>query len=279
MNINELQNVIDFYNNGNSLNSTGKKFNLTTYMLKKILKENNVQIRSKSEQLVLENIKRTKKINHYFFDELNEINSYYLGFFAADATVRKNCNEIKICLSNVDKDFLVELAKYLEADKEIKTYLTNNGFECCNLTFSSMKIKQDLAKYGIVPNKTYLGLDLNLIPDEFKLSFIKGFFDGDGCFTYDKNTKQGKIKFTSHTKDILEDIKKYFNKGYIYKSKRSEVYSLEFSTIPSIEIMNKFYNINTPCLKRKHLKYIDFLKLRNNFPRDKAPQNEDEKLC
>lgn len=280
MNINELQQAIDFYNEGNSIANTCRKFHSTPNTLKKLFKEKNIYIRNQKEQLILENIKRTKQIDHYFFNVLNEINTYYLGFFAADATIRKNRNEIKIGLSSVDKDFLIELKEHLKLDREIKTYITNNGFECCELIFSSLAIKQELAKYKIVPNKTYLGLNLNLIPEKLKLPFIKGFFDGDGSFSYNKNTKQCKVSFTSHTKEILEDINIYFeNKGNIYQDKRNKLYSLEFSTIPSINIMDKFYKLDTPYLKRKKLKYLDYLKLRNNFPRDKAPLNEEEKVC
>lgn len=279
MNIEMLSQAIDFYNEGNSMAKTAKEFYSSPNTLKKLFKEQGIKIRGQKEQLILENIKRTKQIDHYFFNTLNQINSYYLGFFAADATVRKERNEIKIGLSSIDKDFLIELKEYLKSEKEIKTYITNNGFECCEFCFSSAQIKQDLAKYNIVPNKTYKGLTLSLIPDEFKLSFIKGFFDGDGSFVYNKETKQCKVSFVSHTRDILEDIKNYFNSGNIYQDKRTEVYSLEFSTHPSIEIMNKFYNISTPCLKRKHQKYLDYLELRNNFPRDKAPLTKDEKLC
>lgn len=279
MNIEMLSQAIDFYNEGNSMAKTAREFHSSPNTLKKLFKEQGVKIRGQKEQLILENIKRTKQIDHYFFNTLNQINSYYLGFFAADATVRKDRNEIKIGLSSIDKDFLIELKEYLKSEKEVKIYITNNGFECCEFCFSSAQIKQDLAKYNIVPNKTYKGLMLSLIPDEFKLSFIKGFFDGDGSFVYNKETKQCKVSFVSHTRDILEDIKNYFNSGNIYQDKRTGVYSLEFSTHPSIEIMNKFYNISTPCLKRKHQKYLDYLELRNNFPRDKAPLTKDEKLC
>lgn len=279
MNIELLPLAIDFYNEGNSMVKTAKEFHSSPNTLKKLFKEQGIKIRNRKEQLILENIKRTKQIDHYFFSILNQVNSYYLGFFAADATVRKDRNEIKIGLSIIDKEFLIELKKYLKSEKEIKTYITNNGFECCEFCFSSAQIKQDLAKYNIVPNKTYKGLSLDLILDQFQLSFIKGFFDGDGSFVYNNKTKQCKVSFTSHTRNILEDIQKYFNSGNIYQDKRTGTYSLEFSTHPSIEIMNKFYNIQTPFLKRKYRKYLDYLELRNNFPRDKAPLIKDEKLC
>lgn len=263
--------IIDFYLEGNSRKKTCNKFNITDTKLKNILKENNIHIRNHSEQLILENIKRTKGVNHFYFDELNNKNVYYLGFFGADATVRKNRNEIKIALSLIDKDFLEQLKKDIDIEKEIKIRNTTNGFQCAELSFSSAKIKQQLMKYKIVPNKTYIGLSLDVIPDEFKLAFIKGFFDGDGSFSFNKNTKQCKLAFTSHTKKILEEIKKYFNNGYIYQDKRTKVFSLEFSTQPSLNIMKSFYNLDTAYLNRKKEKYLEYLDLRNKNPRDKSP--------
>ena len=262
---------IDFYNQGNSMSSTCKKFHTTSGTLKKIFKERNIYIRNRSEQCVLENIKRTKDINHFYFDTVNNENSYYLGFLAADGTVRKDRNEIKVGLSKVDKEFLINFKNKLQSEKEVKDYITTKGFEVSEFCFSSLNIKTQLAKYGIVPNKTYKGLDLNLIPELFKLPFIKGFFDGDGSIVYNKNTKQVKISFTSHTKEFLKQINEYFeNQGHIYRDKRSDVYELEFSTNPSLRILYLFYEtIKSPCLARKYNKYLEILELRNKNPRDK----------
>ena len=89
--------------------------------------------------------------------------------------------------------------------------------------------------------------------------------------TNKKNTKQCKLAFTSHTKKILEEIKKYFNNGYIYQDKRTKVFSLEFSTQPSLNIMKSFYDLDTAYLNRKKEKYLEYLNLRNKNPRDKSP--------
>lgn len=269
MNTNELQFAIDFYEQGNSMAATCKKFHTTSKTLKKLLNDANIHIRNNREQLIIENIKRTKGVNHYYFSKPNNENMYYIGFLAADGTVRKSRNEIKVALSSIDKNFLLNMKKNLQIEKDVKTYFANNGFEYCELTFSSMQIKNDLAKYKVVPNKTIKGLSLEVIPDEYKMFFIKGFFDGDGSFSYNKNTKQAKITFTSHTKKILEDIKNYFNSGYIYQDKRNKVYSLEFSTLKSLDIMKDFYKIDSPCLIRKKEKYLKCLELRNNNPRDR----------
>jgi len=259
------QEIIKLYQSGESLAACARACDSTAYKIKKILIENNIKIRSRHDQAVLENMKRGKLINHHYFDILNNENSYYLGFIAANGTVRKQRNAIKIGLSSVDKDFLEEMRQKLQSERKIKDYQTTNGFPISELTFSSLQIKEVLSKYSIVPNKTYIGITMKNIPYEYKLAFIKGFFDGDGRFSYNKNIRQGRVSFTSHKKEILEEIQDFFNlNGYICQDKRTLTYSLEYSTMPSIQILEQFYNLNTPCLKRKFNKFQEFIKLRNN---------------
>lgn len=60
-------------------------------------------------------------------------------------------------------------------------------------------MKQDLLKYGVIPNKSKYTYFPN-IPEEFHSHFIRGVFDGDGCICISK--KPFKIKF-SITGNIL----------------------------------------------------------------------------
>lgn len=273
--------IIEKYEAGKSLASLSRESGLSVYKIKKLLTENNIHIRTRFEQTVFTNMERGKKINHNYFDELSNEKAYYLGFLAADGCVRPNRNEIKIGLSSIDKTWLEEFRNKLNSEREIEDYITGKGFAVSELKFSSLKIKQKLAKYSIVPNKTYLGITMKNIPNEYKLAFLKGFFDGDGCFVFNKNTKQCSVKFTSYGYTFLEEINNFFNnKGHIHQKQNTENYSLEFSTLFALQIMNAFYSLNTPCLLRKKDKYDEALKYRIQInPRAKDASKEDEKIC
>ena len=248
------QNLIDYYLQGNSLAATSRKFNISTYKLKKFFQEQKVHIRNRSEQCALENQKRGYKLNHDYFDELNETKAYWLGFIAADGTVRKNKNEIKIGLKASDIDILKQLKNDLESEAPIKFYITNNGYEVVEFKFSSAKIKSKLAFYSIVPNKTYLGITMKNIPDNLKLAFIKGFFDGDGSFS------SKKVKIVSHTNGILQEIADFIpQKTYLYYFKNRDIYSLEMSTLPSLDFLKTIYQLETPCLDRKYQSYKNII--------------------
>ena len=90
------QEIISAYEKGASLNSLSLQTGLSTYKIKKLLQDNQIKIRTRFEQTVFTNMARGKKINHNYFDELNNENVYYLGFLAADGCVRPDRNEIKI---------------------------------------------------------------------------------------------------------------------------------------------------------------------------------------
>lgn len=242
--------IIKYYLEGNSLSKTSRTYEISIYVLKKILTSNNIHIRNQSEQCVIENIKRRKKVDDTFFSKLTQENVYYIGFIAADGTIRKDRNAIKIGLQAGDKQWLEDFRKSLQLEKEISEYTTKTGHKVARLEFSSKQIKEDLAKYSIVPNKTQIGITMRNIPDEYKLAFIKGFFDGDGSYTC------GKVKITSNTEGILKEIRDFIpQKSYLYYTNR-HLYSLEMSTIPSLDFLNSIYNLNTPCLQRKYDKYL-----------------------
>lgn len=272
------QEIIQAYEEGASLTSLSRQTGLSTYKIKKILQENSIKVRTRFEQTIFTNMSRGKKINHNYFDILDNEKAYYLGFLAADGCVRPNRNEIKISLSSIDREWLEEFQSKIESEREIEDYITSKGFSVSELKFSSLKIKTELAKYSIVPNKTYLGITMKTIPDKYKLAFIKGYYDGDGCFVFNKNTKQCSLKITSNTKSILEEISYFFRAGKIYS--HGQNFELDFSTNPTLSIMESFYNLDTPCLKRKKEKYLEALKIRIEIdPRAKDASKEDESLC
>lgn len=262
--------ILDYYNAGHSLAKTARKSNLSVRHTKDLLTKLGCKTRSKHEQNILENMRRGKKIDHNYFQSLNDKKAYYLGFLYADGCVRPNRNEIKIGLSSIDRSWLEDFQKELQSERTIKDYTTNKGFLVSELIFSSLQIKSDLAKYGIVPSKTYKKGSLKVIPKDFQLAFIKGFIDGDGSIIYYQNTNQVRLSVVSYDKNILEDIKKYFNLHCSIVQNKQGNWTISYSTLPAIEICTKLYDLNTPCLERKYKKFLDILEYRLN-PRAKEP--------
>lgn len=253
--------IIKEYINGVSINSLAKKYNSTPYIIRKILIANNIKIRTAHEQTSISNLNRAIKINDNYFSKLNLENSYYLGFIAADGTVRKDNNEIKITINNEDEQFLLDMKNKMDYKGNLHYQDKVNAIE---YRFSSKQIKEDLAKYSIVPRKTYIGVTMKDIPDEYKLAFIKGYYDGDGNVSINQNTKQVSIKIVSHTEKILKEFQDIIKqKTNIYTNIRGTIlYSLELSTLPALDFLKDIYSLNTPYLQRKYDKYLEILNIR-----------------
>ena len=264
--------LIKDYIEGKSLIQCSKDYNLSVKNIKKILKESNIHIRNRSEQLIITNQSRGFAINHNYFNILNAENTYYLGFLAADGTIRKNDNEIKIGLSSVDVEWLEEFKDKIKSKHKISSNINNKGYAISSFRFSSKQIKQDLQKYSIIPNKTYIGVTMKNIPHNLKWYFLKGYFDGDGSFSWNKSTLQGSFKIFSYKEEILQEFKQLIESEYnfhvgiysIIKPSGNKLYSLEISTIGSYTILNRFYHnmIDSPCLQRKRNKFLDFCNYR-----------------
>lgn len=266
----DIQEIIGLYNEGKSLNFIANKYNVHGTKIKRILIENNIKIRTRAEQNRLRNQERGKKVNHNYFDQIdtNE-KAWLLGFLAADGSISKDRNRIKIGLSSVDREILERIRRNIESERNIYDYTTNQGFQISELSWSSENHKKQLAKYGIVPKKTYKEMRLPTFDLDKQLSFILGYFDGDGCFKNDG--KYCRFEICSYRPEILEDFAKVLNNlcnttNKVYKSKnRQNLYTLTYSTKSAEKILSKLYEINSEntFLIRKYNSYINWLKTNN----------------
>lgn len=258
--------IIEFYKCGNSLAATSRKAKISIYKIKKILQKDGVEIRKRYQQAALENIKRSKSIRHYFFRELNLLNSYYLGFLSATARISKSRNLIKITLLGIEKDFLKEFKIHLATESEVKIFTTRHGLEFCELSFSSLEIKRDLLLHSGT---------MQHIPDDLKLAFIKGYYDAEGGIEF--STCQ--LNLFSEKIDLLNEIRDFLKAGNIQKIRKE--YLLRFSDVDSYRILNDLYNLNgkTPYIPRKKEKFEKAISIRiQNSPRVKDSANADEKV-
>lgn len=260
--------ICNFYLKGNSLNKTKEKFKFKNIKeVKKILLDNNIRIRSRQEQNKYSPQNQGSVENYSCFSpvNLNEESAYWLGFIAADGTIRKNRNQIKIGLSIVDKNHLIKLKNFIKCNNKIQERETKDGYGTCELLFSHKQVKNDLSIYGIIPNKTYTNtISMKNIPQKLKPFFLLGYLDGDGSFSLNEKTKQCSLKIVSYGDKILKEFDNLCNNnGHLYKYKRGNnvLYSLEFSTTKTMKILS-LYDISKVFLDRKKQKFKEIQKIR-----------------
>ncbi len=119
-----------------------------------------------------------------------EEKAYWLGFIYADGSVDNRHKKLKVTLSDLDKNHLLKLQKFLGHDKPLytykeKTFNFNSDYMCkpqVELSVYSVELFNSLQTFGIIPNKTYnFCLDISSIPNNLHKHFWRGIIDGDGC--------------------------------------------------------------------------------------------------
>lgn len=149
-------------------------------------------------------IKRPKK---YIYDDTyfnvidTEHKAYWLGFIMADGGIiqkskNKPCLTLVINLQDSDYKHLEKFNNDLNGNLPIRHFISKpvtihswtkdvhlSERPCCKIEVNSKCLCQDLINHGVSRRKTLIENepiieDLNLIRH-----FIRGFFDGDGCFS------------------------------------------------------------------------------------------------
>lgn len=129
-------------------------------------------------------------MNKNYFDCWSQEMSYILGFIFADGSITKNgmSDRMSIGLCTDDEKTLRWIGNCL--DYQNKFYIHK---KMIILTISSKYLVDSLKNLGVVHRKSFLDPDFPKIPIEYKASFLRGYFDGDGSIF---KTGQGYYKIT-----------------------------------------------------------------------------------
>lgn len=137
--------------------------------------------------------------DHQFFSNVAAPNkAYILGLIAADGCIRQP-NQLRINLKAEDVDLLRDVARAMSSKASIHL-IQRSGLEKgrfrADFSITSPQIVSDLAGFGIVPRKTFTVGWPNL-PEFLYRHFVRGVFDGDGCFALD-SAKQPQFIITGN---------------------------------------------------------------------------------
>lgn len=204
-------------------------------------------------------------LNEHYFDYIDtEEKAYWLGFLFADGAV--NNNTIYFGQSEDRIEIVKKFAEALDLTKSIKISVPKKGKRFYSYQFTSKILANRLKELGCFPNKSLiLKFNENIVDNQFMNSFIRGYFDGDGCIwsgnrkimsvkDKDKSTrKRDRIihntKFTiTGNFDFINELQNYickqlgFNKTKLNFSKskvKKNICTMEYSGRKQIR---KFYD-------------------------------------
>lgn len=214
------------------------------------------------------------QLQENWFEKIDsEEKAYYLGFFITDGNVYDTNRTQAICsLTQKDEDAYI-LQKWLDLIKSNRK-IAQDGRGCSQASVLSDKMRDDLAKYGVVPKKTF-HTHLPILSEKLMPHLIRGILDGDGnieakWFTPSDGRKRFKHKISfCGTHQLMKEINDYLVKilnlkishvPYDYKNR--ELSEIQYTNYEDIEKIGSFlYKDATIYLLRKKELY-DLIKQR-----------------
>ena len=257
---------------------TAKAAGTTPYLLKKYLQKTGIHIRNKHEAIVSENHRRAYNIDEHYFSSQNSNMAWLLGFLASDGCVSSERNEIIIHLAKADLEILERIKTEIKSERPITTGISGRGYEFCRLAWTCSEHVKDLAKYNIIPQKTYKLMPPFELDKRYWIDYIRGYFDGDGSINLIKNSNErgkGSLRWqvASATECILDFILTFFEKEYSIpkvciqerETNGKILYTIQYSSVATRTIYHILYNTDsTLWLKRKKEHFEEIIKTVNS---------------
>lgn len=251
------QDIIPLFNQGMSNTKIGKILNISRKVVAKRLKEKGLFNINRQNEI---------KINENIFDKIDtEEKAYWLGFLFADGTVSKSTNRVAITLKESDKEHLNKFNKFISHKKNNVHLYGLKNCNICTWTINSYHLKNTLINYGCIPNKTYnLKYPENFYDKMFDKHFIRGFFDGDGCITYQsKELKNGTryykavCKIAGNPKFLNELSNKIPFETHLYIKDQNNS-ELDVSHKYTNDFLHYLYDESSIYLNRKYERFLFF---------------------
>ncbi len=252
--------VLELWNKGLGVTQISKEIGISTSAVSENL--NKIFGNGRRDRCIYK--RRIFSLNENFFEEINtEGKAYFLGLLYADGCLTNNQNLIVIALHEKDKEILDRFNKELEYTRPLH-FVRSNQYR---LEVSCRKLRRDIEKYGITPNKSKTLKFPNNIPNDFINHFIRGYFDGDGCIYTTKDYKRAELSIAC-SEDFGRELCKIMNNLGISLNnkinwKRNCYYCRSSKKSDVINFYSLLYKDATIFLKRKKEKFDIWLKQRN----------------
>ena len=214
----KLQVKEDYLTNKQTLTELAIKYNLSYPTISKIL--SGVPKYSKATLF-------NPDLNETYFDNIDsEEKAYFIGLLIADGNIYRSSDgsnrqdSISLTLLKEDK-YVIEI---LKSRLKVNTTLVDDNRrskKAVTLAIRSNKLSEALAKYGVVPNKTFKTF-LPKINSIYMKDLIRGILDGDGSIRAKQTTKNNRFsKYLTICGNhlLIQNIVDYLNINFKLKTK------------------------------------------------------------
>ena len=248
--------VLEKYSLLKNIHKVAEYFNMSVNPIRKVLKMNSIELTN-----------RRYEVNHKYFEQIdNEERAYWLGFLYADGYIRERefGNSLELKLSVKDDDHLKLFRQSLGSNHKIvygfsKTH--NNGkpsvSHMAHLAIYSNELVNHIKSYGFHSRKTFT-IDNPNLKNDLTRHFIRGYFDGDGSFSFNSKTKTNKTQIVTASKNFQEFLINELSSNGIKINLYSEIKLQIQNKVENLKFYNYIYKNANIYLNRKKEKYEEF---------------------
>ena len=195
--------IVDLYFNQRlSSMIIAKQFNVSWKTIQNILHKHNIPIINNKD-----NYKNLNLNTNYFEDIKTPAQAYFLGWLITDGYANSKRKSISLELQERDIEILELLKKELNSNTKLgfreKKNPSGSSTRTFRLAITSYKMRDDLAKFGVVPKKTGKEF-LPKLDDTLMPHLIRGLIDGDGWIS----SKSKQIGFCGN-QNIVTQLRDY----------------------------------------------------------------------
>lgn len=227
-------------------------------------------------------------LNEHYFDAIDcDEKAYWLGFLFADGATTNTSNIIYFGQIKDRAATVTAFKNAISLTKEISVRIPKIGNEYYFCEFCSKIMADKLKEYGCIPQKSLLSqFNPTIVPEKYMNSFIRGYFDGDGCIwegkrkimlVKDKECKSGErerivhnVKFTiTGNYEFINALQNYLCKQLSFKKTKlnfskaktkKHICTMEYSGRQQIQsFFNYIYENATIYEKSKRKKFENII--------------------
>ncbi|OGG74010.1 hypothetical protein A3A40_01350 [Candidatus Kaiserbacteria bacterium RIFCSPLOWO2_01_FULL_54_20] len=207
--------------------------------------------------------------------------AYVLGFLYADGHLEDSAyiRGKYIHVINTDRDRIEIIRDLLGSEHAILERDKGGNYKRAYLLrIGSHTLYNRLFEIGMTPRKS-LTMRFPAVPQKYLNSFVRGYFDGDGCVFLEKYygtdhshaTKRMRTIFTSGSRRFLwtlnDQLIKHagIRKFYLHAHSKKGAYQLRYSTESSVKLFTFMYGLSASrglYLRRKYDIFMQYFKER-----------------
>lgn len=201
--------------------------------------------------------------------------AYWLGFLYADGCITRfyrgeklKSMSLELTLNSGDIEHIKRFRDSLNSNVPLQDKVIKNKYYAGRMVVNCTSMCRDLISLGCTPQKS-LTVEFpspERLDEKYVCAFIKGYFDGNGCFFFKTYPRQTCIRcyISCGSKLFLQQLSEYLLflgiQTHKIVQRSSNGYALSFSGTKNIQtFIEKIYSVPTPELERKKKTSIEIM--------------------